>query len=259
MEKTSISIVGGAGKMGLAIVEEAKKYPDVTIKFLVEENGHESIGKKYDGILITDDIKSCIGECDVVIDFSSPKSTLNVMKFLKEQKETALVIGTTGFSESQEQEFQFLKKGLKVLRASNMSVGVNVMFKLTNQVTKMLPDNTNVEIVDVHHNKKKDAPSGTSLSLGEEVINGKNLGEKYSFEFRGLEKNKIRKENGIGFSSIRGGDVIGDHSVYFFLDGERIELVHRASKRSIYAKGAILAATWIKNKGYGLYNMKDIL
>ena len=255
----NISIIGASGRMGMAIVEESKKIPSFKIKYLVEAKGHESVGSTLDNVIVTDRVDKSIKESDVIIDFSSPKSTLNLMKSINRKDTPALVIGTTGFTNKQEEEFERVKRGLKVLRASNMSIGVNLMFNLTKQLTKTLPDDANVEILDTHHKLKKDTPSGTSLSLGEEVKSGKKNGKNFKFEFRGQSQNKDRKEKEIGFSSIRGGDVIGDHSVFFFLDGERIELIHRASNRNIYAKGALVAAKWIKNQKQGLYSMKDLV
>ena len=259
MNDLKISIIGASGRMGSTIIEESKNFKDIIIKHLIEHKGHKIIGSTIDGLRVTDDLEGCIEESDVLIDFSSPISTLNIMKKLSNKDSPALVIGTTGFSVDQEKEFDELRNGLKVLRASNMSVGVNIMFNITHYLTKILPDETNIEILDVHHKSKKDAPSGTSLSLGEEVKDGKSLEKNFRFEFRGSTQNSQRKENEIGFSSIRGGDVIGDHSVFFFLDGERIEIIHRASSRNIYAKGALAAARWINNKKQGLYNMKDLV
>ena len=161
----NISIIGASGRMGMAIVEESKKIPNFKIKYLVEAKGHESVGSALDNVIVTDRVEKSIKESDVIIDFSSPKSTLNLMKSINKKDTPALVIGTTGFTKKQEEEFERVKRGLKVLRASNMSIGVNLMFNLTKQLTKILPDDANVEILDTHHKLKKDTPSGTSLSL----------------------------------------------------------------------------------------------
>ena len=170
---------------------------------------------------------------------------------------TALVTGTTGYTTTEEKKFQGLVNGRKVLRSFNMSIGINLMKNLIKAASKNISSQSDIEIVEIHHNKKKDIPSGTSISLAKSVQEGfKGITE---FSYREENKNKVRGKNEIGFASIRGGDVIGEHTVYFFLNGERIELKHIASSRKIFSVGALKAASWLHQKKAGLYTISDML
>ena len=259
MRKVNIGIIGPTGRMGSSIIRESKFFPNISISSLCEQKTHSMIGQKIGGVLVTDDVSLCIKNSDIIIDFSSPEATLGIMKKLRNST-TGLVIGTTGFTDSQEGEFKKLANGLKILRSSNMSIGVNLALNLTSLIASKLPNETNIEILDIHHNQKLDSPSGTSLSLGEEIRNvNKRRKLETDFTFRGLDLKRKRKDSQIGFSSIRGGDVIGEHTIYFMLDGERIELTHRASDRKIFSRGSLLAAEWLFKKKKGLYSIRDMI
>ena len=170
---------------------------------------------------------------------------------------TALVTGTTGYTKTEEKKFQELVNGRKVLRSFNMSIGINLMKNLIKAASKNISSQSDIEIVEIHHNKKKDIPSGTAISLAKSVQEGFKKIAKFSY--REENKNKARGKNEIGFASIRGGDVIGEHTVYFFLNGERIELKHIASSRKIFSVGALKAASWLHQKKVGLYTISDML
>lgn len=259
MKKINIGIIGPTGRMGSSIITESKFFPNLKISALCEKKSHPSIGKDIDGIKITDDVGACIERSDIIIDFSSPKSTLSLLDKLK-NTDTAIVVGTTGFSKSQEKDFKRLSKDLKLLRSSNMSIGINLALNLTNLITQKMPRDTNIEILDIHHNQKLDSPSGTALSLGEEIESvNKSRKSKTQFTYRGHNLKRKRKNSEVGFSSIRGGDVIGEHTVYFLLDGERLELTHRASNRKIFSRGSLMAAEWLFKRKKGLYTLRDML
>ncbi len=258
MKKIKIGIIGPTGKMGSSIIHESLSFPNLSVNALCEKKNHPMIGKVIQGVEITDDLFECINKSDVIIDFSSPIATLNVMRNLKGT--TGLVVGTTGFTRSQELDFKKLSKGLKILRSSNMSFGVNLALNITSLIAAKLPEEANIEILDIHHNQKVDSPSGTALSFGDEIRNvNKQRNTKTEFVYRGFDTKKKRKKSEIGFSSIRGGDVVGEHTVFFMLEGERIELKHKATNRNIFSRGSLLAAEWLFKKKQGLYSIKDIM
>ena len=195
-------------------------------------------------------------------DYSNETETLppqeQLLKVMHDLKtKTALVTGTTGYTKTEEKKFQGLVNGRKVLRSFNMSIGINLMKNLIKAASKNISSQSDIEIVEIHHNKKKDIPSGTAISLAKSVQEGfKGIAK---FSYREENKNKARGKNEIGFASIRGGDVIGEHTVYFFLNGERIELKHIASSRKIFSVGALKAASWLHQKKAGLYTISDML
>lgn len=259
MEKIKLGILGPKGKMGQSIIDESKGFPVFVLSSLCERTGHRDIGKIYKGLRIMDNVEELISKSEVIIDFTSPSSTLNLIELLKKKKDTALVVGTTGFNEEEESNFLKSINGLKVLRSSNMSLGVNLVFHLTEIISEKLGEKADVEIIETHHRYKKDAPSGTALTLGEHVKKGRHKTSITRSVYRGLNFDSERQADEIGFSSIRGGDVVGEHSVMFLMNGERIELKHSASSRKIFSQGALRAASWIKNQTPGLYSVKDML
>ena len=259
MKKINLGILGPTGKMGSSIIEEAQKFSELNIGSLCERKGHESIGKKVGQTYIIDSLKECVKKSNVIIDFTSPQTTLALLKVLQTQKEKALIVGTTGFSDDQEKEFLKLSKDLKILRASNMSIGINLMCIITDLISSNLKNDVDIEIMEIHHKYKKDAPSGTALTLGKFASGSKRKYLNKEFVFRGLDFNSERKDNEIGFSSLRGGDVVGEHTVYFLMNGERLELTHRATDRKIFAIGSLKAAKWIISQKEGLYNIQDMM
>ncbi|MBS91686.1 MAG: 4-hydroxy-tetrahydrodipicolinate reductase [Rickettsiales bacterium] len=258
MKKISVGVFGPDGRMGRDVIEQLKNDKGFQIKNICEKKGNKTIGKKINGIIVDEDINKLISNVEVIIDFTIPEATISLMAQMKKLRaKTALVSGTTGYTYSQEKKFMQLSKGLRVLRSFNMSVGINIVKKLLESTSKNISDISDIEIVETHHNKKRDIPSGTALTLADS-INEASENHK-NFSFREKTTNKLRKKNEIGFSSIRGGDVVGDHTVFFFLDGERIEISHKAHSRKIFSLGAIKAAKWIIKKKPGLYTIKDML
>ena len=244
MKKIKIGIFGPKGRMGESILEQIKNFSELKLSSLCENKKHSIVGKEIAGILVHSNLKKLVNESDVIIDFTIPEATINLLEELrKSKKKTAVVTGTTGFTKSQEKKFLKLCKGLKILQSFNMSLGINILKELVKKTAKIISEESDIEISEIHHNMKRDVPSGTALTLADSVNEGV----------------KVKKKNEIGFSSLRGGDVVGEHSVYFFMDGERIELTHRAVDRKIFSNGALKAATWIFNKKPGMYSLIDML
>lgn len=218
----------------------------------------EFLGYEKQNAKITSDIDQFVQNCDAVIDFSTPALSLEIAQKCA-QYSKILVCGTTGFSEKEKQQFAANAEKCVIIWSSNMSLGVNLLMNLVEKVASILHDDFDVEIVEMHHKNKVDAPSGTALSLGAAVAKGRNVElQKVANMARfGVDAKRIKGE--IGFATLRGGDVIGDHSVVFAGEGERIELNHKASNRDVFAKGAIRAAIWGSVRKAGFYSMRDVL
>ena len=258
MKKIKLGIFGPGGRMGQDILKQLSDFEDFELVSLCEKERHSNIDKVIYNVRISSDVKNLVSLSDVIIDFTSPKASLNLLEKINEyDRTTALVSGTTGFKKKDEETFIKLSHGLTVLRSFNMSFGINLLKKLVNISSKNLSNDAEIEILEFHHNKKKDVPSGTAISLFDSIKRGKDLGKKKVF--RTQVADKMREKDEIGFSSIRGGDVVGEHTVFFFMDGERIELTHKASDRKIFSVGAIKAAKWIYKKKPGLYTILDML
>jgi 4-hydroxy-tetrahydrodipicolinate reductase len=249
---TKIAILGASGRMGQAILGQAVKDKTVSLAALVDRTG----GKTPDGRDVTADLDAALNAADVLIDFTGPEATLlNAPKVAKAGK--AYVVGTTGLVGDKRAAFVAAVKGIPVVLSSNMSLSANVMFDVAERVARALPGYDN-EIVEIHHNLKKDSPSGTAQTLAESVQRGKGLGD-FVYGRQGLVGE--RKASEIGVHAVRGGDVVGDHTVLFLGAGERIELVHRVTSRDAFAQGAVVAAKWLvqNKKPAGLYDMRDVL
>jgi len=226
--------------------------------------GHENddlgefLGFEKTGTKMTADIDQFVQSLDAVIDFSSPSLSLQIAAKCAENRKI-LVCGTTGFSEEEKQKFASYAQNTVIIWSSNMSLGVNLLMNFVEKAAAILHDDFDIEIVEMHHRNKVDAPSGTAFSLGAAAAKGRNVDlQKVGTTIRsGKDAKRIKGE--IGFATLRGGDVIGDHSVIFAGDGERIELTHKASNRDIFAKGAIRAAIWGSAKQPGFYGMRDVL
>ena len=258
MRKIKIGIFGPSGRMGSDLIEQIENFDSLELSVLCEKKKHKDVGKKISGIVIADDINNLIKYSDVIIDFTIPSATINLLKRMHDLKtRAALVTGTTGYTKTEEKKFQGLTEGRKVLRSFNMSIGINLMKNLTKVASRNISSQSDIEIIEIHHNKKKDIPSGTAISLAKSVQEGFKGISKLSH--REENKNKARGKNEIGLASIRGGDVIGEHTVYFFLNGERIEFRHIASSRKIFSVGALKAACWLHQKKVGLYTISDML
>ena len=192
---------------------------------------------------------------DVIIDFSVPVATLNILKYAKENH-VPVVIATTGFTDKQLKEIEDYSKDIPIFKSANMSYDINLMAKIVASLAKELPD-TDIEIIETHHNRKIDSPSGTAILLAD-AINEVFEGEK-KYNFERMQKREKRNKNEIGFSSIRGGNIVGEHSVQFFGENETLEITHKAYSRQVFAEGAIKAAEFIVKQPAGLYNMKDLV
>ena len=240
---TKIAITGSSGRMGQALIEAVKLNPNVSQGPILHRG---------------DDINRVLKDFDVLVDFTRPEATLNALSICQNSGK-AMVIGTTGFSDEALEIIDQASSDIPIVFAPNMSVGVNLTLKLLETTAKVIGTDSNIEIVEAHHRHKVDAPSGTALKMGEVIANalGRNLSECAVYGREGTEQ--PRDKQTIGFSSIRGGDVVGEHSVTFFMEGERVEITHKASSRMTYANGAIKACQWLTNKANGLYSMQDVL
>ena len=240
---TRIIITGSKGRMGQALVQCATAYPNLQIVGGVDQG---------------DDLNAVIGKCDGVIDFSSHAATLSVATLCAKNNK-ALVIGTTGHSDAETAEIKKTIAPIPAVWASNFSTGVNTLFWLTRKAAEILGPDFDLEVIEVHHRLKKDAPSGTAKTLAEILAEVRHLqlNEAARHGRHGIVGQRTRNE--IGMHAIRGGDVVGDHTVIFANNGERVELTHKASSRDTFANGALRAAEWVANKAPGLYNMQDVL
>jgi 4-hydroxy-tetrahydrodipicolinate reductase len=262
-----IGVLGCAGRMGRAVMAELLACPECVLAGGAEMPGHAAIGQDL-GVLAgrepigraaTDDAAELLRAADVVIEFSSPAATA-LHAGLAATAGTGHVIGTTGLGAAEEQAVREAARRTAILRAANMSLGINLLLGLAEQVGRALPpDAFDAEIVEIHHRHKVDAPSGTALALGEAVARGRGvtLGAVAERGRDGLTG--ARAAGAIGFAALRGGDTVGDHTVVFAGAGERLELTHRASDRQIYALGALRAARWLHGRPPGLYGMAEVL
>ena len=258
MKKIKLGIFGPSGRMGKDILKQIHEFNDFNLVSLCEKEGHININKTINNTKINSDIKNLVNSSDVIIDFTSPKASLKLLEKIKKiDRATALVSGTTGFNKKEDEEFVKLSKGLTILRSFNMSIGVNLLKTLVSISSKNLSDVSDIEILEFHHNKKRDVPSGTAITLFDSINEGK-VSKKNLFLEQKIA-DRIRAKTDVGFSSIRGGDVVGEHTVFFFMDGERIELTHKASDRKIFSVGALKAAKWLYKKKPGLYTMLDMI
>ena len=238
-----ITVVGASGRMGQTIIEA------------ISQNDKVSLGATLDK---GDDLIAALDQFDVLIDFTRPEATLEYLAICQNSGK-AMVIGTTGFSDDQLQEINNAAKNMAIVFAPNMSIGVNLSLKLLDMAARVIGEEADIEIVEAHHRHKVDAPSGTALKMGEVVANalGRDLSECAVYGREGIEEPRDR--NTIGFSTIRGGDVVGEHTVSFFMEGERVEITHKASSRLTFANGAVRAAGWLEGQSAGLYSMQDVL
>ncbi|KWT82069.1 4-hydroxy-tetrahydrodipicolinate reductase [Candidatus Magnetominusculus xianensis] len=262
----NISIAGAAGKMGQRIGVLALENPSITLVGVFERAGHEAIGVDFGeiagvgktGVTLTDNIAETLDTADVVIDFTSPESTLSNLRLCSEHNK-AMVIGTTGMSSAQTSKVESYGTKIPVILAPNMSIGVNLLLKVLGDVARALGDSYDVEIIEAHHRLKKDAPSGTALKMANVIAEAlsRNLDEVSVLCRSGIIGERRKKE--IGIQTIRAGDIVGEHTVLFGGLGERIEITHKASSRDTFARGALRAALWLQDKPAGIYDMQDVL
>lgn len=243
-------INGFYGKMGQIVYECAKNTQDVEIV-----GGIDLQEQNVDNIKVVSNPNNLTIKPDVIIDFSIPKATLNILEYAKENS-IPIVIATTGFSDDELNLIKNYSKDIPIFMSSNMSFQINLIAKILKEITPLL-NNSDIEIIETHHNRKIDAPSGTAILLADKI--NESLNNSYSYEFNRHDKREKRSKNEIGFSSIRGGNIVGEHSVMYFTDTETLEIKHTVHDRKIFAEGAIKAAKFIINKNNGMYNMENIL
>jgi 4-hydroxy-tetrahydrodipicolinate reductase len=259
MKKTTrIAVPGACGRMGQMVIAAIAETPGVALAAAVERAGHARLGEEAaPGIRIGDDLAGALAVADVYIDFTGPAATVRAAEIATERGVPA-VIGTTGLSEAEQAVVRRAATRVPVVQAPNFSLGVNLLLGLVEQAARSLPD-YDLEIVELHHGQKRDAPSGTALALGEAGALGR--GVAFADTRRTAREGDVgaRPRGEIGVLAVRGGDVVGEHTVYLFGAGERIELSHRATSRAVFARGAVRAAAWVVGKAPGLYSMKDVL
>ncbi len=258
MEIIKISVAGAAGRMGGAVISETAKAPDIEITGLYERKGHDRIGGKIGGKKISDSIEEASEKADVIVDFTSPQATLSHARYCAETGK-ALVVGTTGFTTEEKNELAETAKSFPCVLSPNMSIGVNLLERIVSLASKKLGDDFDIEVLEAHHSAKIDSPSGTALALARTAAEARNLTLENSAIYSRRENTAPRKKSEIGIQSIRGGDMPGDHTVFFLGNGERLEFSHRARNREIFATGALRAARWIYGKPAGIYGMKEVL
>jgi 4-hydroxy-tetrahydrodipicolinate reductase len=260
-----IAIAGASGRMGKTLIEAVINSPVSTLTGAFDQAGAPTIGRDagdfmgaQTGVLITDNAQAALSQADVLIDFTRPEGTLHHLVLCK-QLGVKAVIGTTGFESSQMNQLHEAAKSMALVWSPNMAVGVNATFKLLEVAAKILSSGYDIEVIEAHHNKKVDAPSGTALRMGEVIAKaiGEDLQEVGVFAREGITGE--RKAGTIGFSTIRGGDIVGDHTVMFAGAGERIEITHKSSSRMTYAQGSLRAAQFLMDKPTGLFDMQDVL
>ncbi|MFW7340175.1 4-hydroxy-tetrahydrodipicolinate reductase [Pollutimonas sp. H1-120] len=259
-----IAIAGADGRMGRMLVEAVLQSPDLKLTVALDRVGSAAIGQdagaflgQDTGAVITDDLDT-LADADCLIDFTRPEGTLAHLQACIKHG-TKCVIGTTGFDDKGKLAIQAASQKIAIVFAPNMSVGVNATLRLLEMAAKLLNSGYDVEVFEAHHRNKVDAPSGTALAMGEAVASawGKKLNDIADWARHG--ETGARENGKIGFSVLRGGDIVGDHTVYFCGTGERIEITHRSSSRATYAQGSLRAARYLARKEFGLFDMQDVL
>ena len=263
--RLNMTIAGSSGRMGRALLEAVNQASDMRLVAALERSGSPYLGKDAGeligascGVAVTDDIVAALSESNVLIDFTRPEGTLAHLAVCR-ARNVKMVIGTTGFSAEQKEELKEAAKEIAIVFAPNMSVGVNVTFKLLQIAAKALNEGYDIEIIEAHHRHKVDAPSGTALRMGEIVAESldRDLEEVSVYGRHGVTGERLPAT--IGFSTVRGGDIVGDHTVMFAGTGERIEISHKASSRANFAVGALRAARFLADKESGLFDMQDVI
>jgi 4-hydroxy-tetrahydrodipicolinate reductase len=259
-----VAVAGAGGRMGRAIITACQTETELRITHAIERSGSDVIatdvgtlaGVGAIAVPVTDDIGSA--PFDVLIEFTNPAATIDHVRYCREQGR-AMVIGTTGLDDDDQALINEAARAIPIVYAPNMSVGVNLTLKLLEIAARTLGDSVDIEIVEAHHRHKVDAPSGTALAMGRAVAGslGKDLDQAGVFSRHGQVG--ARPSGAIGFSTIRGGDIVGEHTVMFIGEGETVEIAHKASNRTVFASGALRAARWVAGRAPGLYDMQDVL
>ncbi|SDF33366.1 4-hydroxy-tetrahydrodipicolinate reductase [Phytopseudomonas seleniipraecipitans] len=261
-----IAVTGAAGRMGKNLIEAVHQADGLTLgaavarpeSTLLGADAGELAGVGKLGVALSGNLEGVLDQFDVLIDFTHPSVTLKNLQICRRAGK-AMVIGTTGFSAAEKQLLSEAGEDISIVFAANFSVGVNLCLKLLDTAARVLGDDVDIEVLEAHHRHKVDAPSGTALRMGEVVANalGRDLDKVAVYGREGQTGARARET--IGFATVRAGDVVGDHTVLFAADGERVEITHKASSRMTFAKGAVRAASWLSGRSAGLYDMQDVL
>lgn len=261
-----VAVVGASGRMGLCLIKAAVLSEQTELTVAVSRPGSDAIAKDAGelagiGVInvnVVDDFAAVVDQFDVLIDFTRPAPSMEYIEICR-QAGKKVVIGTTGYSDAQKTAINEAAKDIAIVLAPNMSVGVNLSLKLLEMTAKVMGDYTDIEVIEAHHRHKVDAPSGTALRMGEVIADtlGRDLNDCAIYGREGDTGERDRKT--IGFSTIRAGDIVGEHTVMFADEGERVEITHKATSRMTFANGAARAAIWLKDKNNGLFDMQDVL
>lgn len=261
-----IAVMGAAGRMGKILIEAVGQAAGAGLTAAVDRPDSSLIGVDAGelaglgriGVSLADELVEVLDEFDVLIDFTHPSVTLRNLTICR-QAGKAMVIGTTGFTAAEKKQLEDAAREIPIVFAANYSVGVNLCLKLLDTAARVLGDEVDIEIIEAHHRHKVDAPSGTALRMGEVVANalGRDLQKVAVYGREG--QTGARERETIGFATVRAGDVVGDHTVLFAGEGERVEITHKASSRMTFARGAVRAALWLQDQPAGLYDMQDVL
>ena len=261
-----IAVSGVSGRMGRTLVEACHRGRGLRLAVALDRPGSPALGQDAGeltglgrlGVAIGDDLRAALNDFDVLVDFTRPEAALDYLEICRAAGKK-LVIGTTGFDAAGKERIAAAGRDAAIVFAPNMSVGVNLSLKLLDLAARVLGDEVDIEIIEAHHRYKVDAPSGTALRMGEVVAAalGRDLRDCAVYGREGVTGERQRST--IGFATVRGGDIVGDHTVLFAGDGERVEITHKASSRMTFAQGALRAALWLEGKESGLYDMQDVL
>ncbi|MGE4501143.1 MAG: 4-hydroxy-tetrahydrodipicolinate reductase [Hydrogenovibrio sp.] len=261
-----VAVIGASGRMGKNLIDAVNQAEGLTLSAAIERPGSSLVGADAGelagvgtlGVKVVDQIELAVDDFDVLIDFTTPETTMhNIKVCLAHDKK--MVIGTTGFDEASLKTLREAAQRIAIVFAANFSVGVNLVLKLLKQAAEVLNDGYDIEVIEGHHRHKVDAPSGTALRMGEVVADtlGRDLKECAVYGREGITG--ARDPNTIGFATVRAGDIVGDHTVLFATEGERVEITHKASSRMTFAKGAARSCLWLQDKATGLFDMQDVL
>lgn len=265
-DTTKVGIIGAGGRMGRMLIEAVHDNPATTLTAAIERSGSSLLGADAGevagigklGVVLTDNLETALADIDVLIDFSLPDATERNVQLCAEYK-VAMVIGTTGLSSVQEHKLESVCDQIPVVYAGNYSTGVNLSLKLIEMAAKAFGESADIEVIEAHHKHKVDAPSGTAFMMANAAAEGRGQNLKEVAIYGREGQTGERKPGTIGIHAIRGGEIIGDHTVMFIADGEMVEITHRARVRMTFAAGAVRAAHWIVSQPSGRYDMQDVL
>ncbi|MBR7059031.1 MAG: 4-hydroxy-tetrahydrodipicolinate reductase [Neisseriaceae bacterium] len=265
MKNLRIALNGVGGRMGRALVEAVNNEANAVLSGAIEHAASPILGLDAGlpiglntNVIVTDKLEDALSNADVVIDFSRPYASLKLLDYCVANN-IRMVIGTTGFDEDGKKRLLDASQKIGIVFAPNFSVGVNLMFALLDIASRTLNKGYDIEIIEAHHRHKVDAPSGTALRMGEVIANALERDLKTCAIYGREGQTGARLPESIGFATVRGGDIVGDHTALFATDGERLEITHKASNRLTFANGAVRAALWLRNQANGLYDMQDVL